>query len=258
MTAKELQLRRDYIVSQITELKKQISSFPDGHLVCTQNGKYIKMHHIMNGESMIIPKKNLAFAQILAEKKYLEARLQDLSAEKSAIDAFLKQYQQYTQKVPKLLNKAAYCNLLSSSVKPASQELAEWADASFETNTSHPEQLRHPCTSGHMVRSKSEVLIDQALFTHQIPFRYECILKLGEVTVFPDFTLRHPHTGNIFIWEHFGKMDYGSYAQNAFQKMQLYNSFGYIPTINLITTFETKDHPLTIKVIENVIQHYFL
>ena len=258
LTAKELQFRRDNLMSQIAELKKQISSFPNGHLVCIQNGKYMKMQHVVDGKVTIIPKKQQDLARALAEKKFLEARLQDLCAEQEAIHAFLKHYQRHTSKVAQLLNKPAYRTLLSSSVKPVSQELAEWANEPFETNMTHPEQLRHPCLSGHMVRSKSEVLIAQSLFTHQIPFRYECSLKLGEVTVFPDFTLRHPESGNFFIWEHFGKMDYAPYAQNAFQKMQLYNSFGYVPTINLITTYETKEHPLTTKAIEHVIQQYFL
>ena len=76
--------------------------------------------------------------------------------------------------------------------------------------------------------------------------------------MFPDFTVRHPQSGEFYIWEHFGKIDIPSYAQNSFQKMQLYTSSGYIPTINLITTYETKEHPLTAKKIEDIVQQYFL
>lgn len=82
-------------------------------------------------------------------------------------------------------------------------------------NPVHPEHLKHPCLSGHLVRSKSELLIDQALFTHQIPFRYECALKLNDLTLYPDFTIRHPETGQFFYWEHFGMMDSPTYSQNA-------------------------------------------
>ena len=128
----------------------------------------------------------------------------------------------------------------------------------YEKNQSHPNALRHNCISGNVVRSKSEVLIDHALFTHQIPFRYECALKLGEITIYPDFTIRHPKTGKFYYWEHFGIMDSVSYSQNAYQKLQLYTSNGYIPTINLITTFETNEYPLSMETIENVISHYFL
>ena len=205
-----------------------------------------------------IPRKNLDFARKLAHKKLLTAQLEDLLHEENAVNDFLKHYQNHISKTEKLLSKPAYQELIFSSFHPASYKLAEWASSSYEHNSSHPEQLRHPCFSGHMVRSKSEVLIDQSLFTHQIPFRYEYALKLGDLTFFPDFTIRHPQSGEYFYWEHFGLMDHPAYSQNAFQKLQIYSAHGYIPTINLITTFETKEHPLNIETIENIIRQFFL
>ena len=258
MSIQEQKVRRQQVQSQINKLEKQLTHFPPGHIICIQNGKYIKMQHILDGKPTTISTKNQEFAKKLMQKKYLDACLHDLNAEKKAIDSYIQQYQHYTSKVDQLLQKPAYEKMLNASMKPMSQELADWAAEPFETNPSHPEQLRHSCMSGHIVRSKSEALIDQSLYTHQIPFRYECQLKLGEVTVFPDFTVRHPQSGEFFIWEHFGKIDTPSYAQNAFQKMQLYTASGYIPTINLITTYETKDHPLTAKKIEDIVQQYFL
>ena len=57
------------------------------------------------------------------------------------------------------------------------------------------------------MRSKSEAMIAMSLYVQKIPYRYECELKLGSITLFPDFTIRHPETGEIFYWEHFGMMD---------------------------------------------------
>jgi hypothetical protein len=37
-----------------------------------------------------------------------------------------------------------------------------------------------------------------------------------------NFTIRHPHTGKIFYWEHFGKMDNESYAKNTIAKLSFY------------------------------------
>ena len=122
----------------------------------------------------------------------------------------------------------------------------------------HPEQLSHLSISGHILRSKSEVIIDTALFSNRIPFRYECALSLGFKTFFPDFTIRHPKTKDFFYWEHFGMMDSPAYSQNAFNKLQLYNAHGIIPTINLITTYETKDQPLNSQYVQHLIEHYFL
>ena len=53
-------------------------------------------------------------------------------------------------------------------------------------------------------------------------------------------------------------MDDLSYSKNTFSKLELYNSHGLIPSVNLITTFETKNNPLNSQMIEKIIQHYFL
>lgn len=112
--------------------------------------------------------------------------------------------------------------------------------------------------AGIRVRSKSEALITMLLYTNKIPFRYECALTLGETTVYPDFTIRHPETKKTFYWEHFGLMDQPYYAQNTYSKLKLYTDHGIYPSIHLLTTYETQDHPLDSLLVENLIQTYFL
>ena len=41
-------------------------------------------------------------------------------------------------------------------------------------------------------------------------------------TIYPDFTIRHPMTGETFYWEHFGIMDDSQYCNNALSKLQRY------------------------------------
>jgi len=84
------------------------------------------------------------------------------------------------------------------------------------------------CARNHN-RYKSEVFIDMALFTNNIPFRYECALELGHSTLYPDFTIRHPKTGEICYWEHFGLMDDPSYRnyQGILLVKQLSSRFQY-------------------------------
>ena len=78
-----------------------------------------------------------------------------------------------------------------------------------------------------------------------IPYRYECALELDEFITYPDFTIMHPITVKLFYWEHFGLMDDPHYCQKHFLKLQNYISHGIIPSINLITTYETKSPPWT-------------
>ena len=82
--------------------------------------------------------------------------------------------------------------------------MQKWCAESYETNSSHPENLIHTTLAGHKVRSKSEVIIANLLYTNHIPYRYEAALALNELTVYPDFTILHPTTQQFFYWEHFG------------------------------------------------------
>lgn len=188
----------------------------------------------------------------------MSLRATDLIHEKKALDFYLRHHKQEPTQADILLNDSEYRNLLLPHFTPLSKELADWQNSLFPTNPKHPEQLSIKTNSGHYVRSKSEALIDMALFSHQIPFRYECKLTLGTHVLYPDFTIRHPKTGNTFYWEHFGLMDNPSYCKNVSLKLQQYSLNGIIPSIQLITTYETGAHPLNSELIEKIIEHYFL
>ncbi len=147
-------------------------------------------------------------------------------------------------------------SLLSDNPLLSPPNWQEWMNTPFETNPFHPESKIHTGISGNTLRSKSEYMIDAALFSAQIPFRYECQLILGDSTFYPDFTILHPVTGQIIYWEHFGLMDQPSYAAKTFHKLNLYSSHDILLNSNLIATFETASHPLTYTQIERIIEAF--
>lgn len=237
---------------------KGTKNTPRWKLICSQNGSRVKWYVSDGHTKTYLPKKYRAVAEQLAKKKYLTLSLEDLSHEIRALDFYLSHHSNDTGKTEHLLTDIqGYQELLSSYFQTSSQQLSNWLNASYEQNPKHPEQLIHKTASGKLVRSKSEAMIELYLYTKRIPSRYECALQLGETTVYPDFTILHPDTGELFYWEHFGMMDESYYYQKVFPKLQLYTSYGIIPSINLITTFETKRNPLSSEVIEKTIEHYF-
>ncbi len=242
--------------NQIQNLKNQINALPSGNLSCAGNGNHYKWYQCDNHTSTYIPKKNKELAEQLALKKYLCLLLEDLSHEQRAIQFYLSHHSN-TKKAHLLLNKPEYKALLAPYFTPLSQELSEWMNSSYKRNPKHTELLLHKSSSGNLVRSKSEAIIDMLLYLNKIPFRYECALQLGDVTLFPDFTIRHPKNGATYYWEHFGLMDNLAYSQNVCNKLQLYTSHGIVPSIQLITTYETKENPLSADTVEKIIAHYF-
>ena len=158
-----------------------------------------------------------------------------------------------------LLGHEEYSKLLGQSVYSVKQELQEWMAEEYDRCRIHPENLIVKATLGKYVRSKSEAIIDKLLFNAGIPFRYEDKLVLGDNTIYPDFTVRHPRTAEYYYWEHFGLLDDPKYvSESVCRKIKLYSDNGIIPSVNMIFTFETKSHPLSIETVERIIWEYFL
>lgn len=246
------------IETQINTLKNKIQNLPAGKLICSKNQNRYKWYQSDGHSKTYIPKSNRKLAEDLATKKYLSLSLEDLENEKRAIQFYLNHHAP-TGKAEKLLTESSeYQNLLSPYFSPLNQELSDWMNSPYEHNISHSENLKHNSISGNILRSKAESMIDMLLFIHKIPFRYECPLQLNEKIIYPDFTIRHPKTGEYYYWEHFGMMDDPTYSKSTYLKLQLYNSCGIIPSIQLITTYETSEHPLSAEQIEKIIEYYFL
>ena len=250
---------RDRLELKMIEIEKQLKELPEGKLFCVSNGKYYKWYCSDGHNQVYIPKRERKLAEKLAIKKYLLYLYKELKQEKDAIDFYLKHHKEGMKKSEKMIiDMPEYSELLLPYFQPLVEEYRQWMDASYECNTKYPEQLIHKASRNKRVRSKSEVLIDMVLTKYNIPFRYECALRIGETTVYPDFTIRHPRTGEIYYWEHFGMMDSPSYRKNVCMKLQNYISNGVIPSIQLITTYESKEKPLELDTIEKVIKEYFL
>lgn len=232
---------------------------PEGKLLCAKNGKRYKWY-LSNGSNPIyLKKKEKHLAEQLAEKKYLQLKKEDLLLELKAINSYLRIKSKTNDAADKLLTEASgYSALLKEKFKVESEELFKWQTEEYVKNNNFIENLKHRTSSGGMVRSKSEVIIDTVLYKNKIPYRYECALKLGGRIVYPDFTIRHPKTGEIFYWEHFGAMDDPNYYKNVFSKLEEYTAHGIVPNINLITTYETAEYPLGIYEVENMVERYFL
>lgn len=53
-------------------------------------------------------------------------------------------------------------------------------------------------------------------------------------------------------------MDIPSYRDKAYNKLKTYGEYGIIPSPNLITTFETQNHPINSSEIERLIAEHFM
>ena len=245
-----------YLCKKIASVEAQLAELPPGTISCKKNGKHYQWIHVLNNQKLYLPKNERPLAEQLALKRYLSKSLQDLNREKKAILSFLKHYPA-TKNTDILFTKFPELKNLLQSYSFSANPAAQWVSEPYPQNPHHPEHLIHECISGNKVRSKSESIIDSFLFLNKIPYRYECQLILGSTILYPDFTILHPETNKIYYWEHFGRMDDPAYARKTANKLQLYISHQIIPSLQLITTYETPEAPLSSSLVEATIAHYF-
>lgn len=194
----------------------------------------------------------------MALRKYLTSLLEELLQEKKAIN-FYDRHRPKAIKSSILLQDVSlgYSELLAPYFQLSPSHTA-WMQETYDRNSKNSENLIYKAVNGISVRSKSEAIIAMLLYTNKIPFRYECALNLGDIIFYPDFTILHPKTEQLYYWEHFGLMDSPGYRQNAFSKQQLYAAHGILPSVHLLTTYENQAYPLNTELVEKMIYYYFL
>ncbi|MCR5557781.1 MAG: hypothetical protein K6F75_09520 [Butyrivibrio sp.] len=240
-----------------TKTEYENTIFPEGDLVVNKNGNYYKYFNIADGERKLIPSSNKELIQKLALKKYYERQIYAYQREISAIKKYLKTMPNKTEDdlfkstpVYKELMKPMVGNLL---------DITEWEAEEYVKSKDYPENLILNTIKGDKVRSKSEAIIADELFRLKVPYRYECRLMVGNTFLHPDFTAINKRTGEIYIWEHFGRVDDSGYLnRNCIGKMIKYLNAGYYPTINMITTYETIKDPFTSIQAKEMIEQYLL
>src|SRR5690606_20472853 len=110
------------------------------------------------------------------------------------------------------------------------------------------EGLVHRTSRGVAVRSKSELLIAEALESAGILYEYEKPLTLGGITRYPDFTIEDEMSGRTVYWEHLGMLDRQDYQERWKEKLAWYRGHGVLPLEEggdgeavLVTTIETPE-----------------
>ena len=254
------QIKEEYnrICHHINCIQSELQTLPPGKLLCCHQQNTAKWYLCDKKQRIYIPKSKRALAEKLARKKYLSLLLNDLENEQKALTYYLKHHSHCQKSEELITTPSEYRNLLAPYFKPLSQELNDWMNFPYEKNMEYPENLIYKGVNDTYLRSKSEVMIDMLLRIHQLPFRYECALPLGNTVIYPDFTIRHPDSGALYYWEHFGMMDHPPYIEKTTNKLNLYATHGITPGIQLITTYETKNTPLNPDIVEKLIRLFFM
>ncbi len=91
------------------------------------------------------------------------------------------------------------------------------------------EGLIHRTSTGVAVRSKSELLVYEALRHAGFQPEYEKALMLGGSTRYPDFTIDDEISGRTVYWEHLGMLERDEYRRSWEKKLAWYRANKVLP-----------------------------
>ena len=256
----ELLKRKNCLLHMKRNLQERTYDNAEGSLRINGSGNRVQYFHKMKGGNVLgtyISKKNIALAQTLAQKDYDRKVIRSIEQEIKAIEKYLSSIpQNAAEDVYKSLHVERQ-KLIHPLRETDEQFVRRWEEVSFlgkEIDESVPVLLTE---KGERVRSKSEMIIADLLYSAGIPYRYECPLYLeGYGKVYPDFTILNIRKRKEMYWEHLGMMDDTNYVEKALRKVAYYEKNGIVIGDNLILTWETKNIPINQGVIRRQIERH--
>lgn len=262
----ELEKRRAELLRLITECEEIIACAPQGTLRVVKNGKKIQYYWRMNTQDIrgkYIQRKDEWIAHALAQKDYCAKFLKEAKKEKEQIDQILQTFglQNLTNVYEKFNNYRK--EIINPLIETDETFVERWEKEEYKGKNFRDEgyeaESEYYTKRQERVRSKSEILIANALFDMGIPYKYECPLLLKKIgLVYPDFTLLRTKTREVCYLEHFGMMDDESYQIHFFKKLSTYTKNGIILGKNFYMTFESKAKPLSIPDLERQLREWML
>lgn len=132
-------------------------------------------------------------------------------------------------------------------------EIVEFKNCFYEAG------LIHKTAHGELVRSKSEVIIADALYDNEIEYIYEKEINLNEDGIkTPDFTIEDAESGKVFYWEHCGMMSDAKYRCRWEAKQAVYRKHNIIEGENLIVSYDDENGGIDSQVIRALVKERLL
>lgn len=259
---KELLVRKAFLETEITKIKNRLEQAPEGSLHVSKKKNAYQFYLRNNSKPLIekyITNKDRSLAVSLAQKDYDTRLLKTLREQLKVIEGFLKSYdgsapQQIFEKLSEARKQLVTPEFLSDE-----EFINRWQNTPYDRLGFGKDDPEYYTAKGERVRSKSEILIADALLRHNIPYRYEYPLySHGVLIAAPDFNCLNVRLRKDYYWEHLGMMGNEDYSDRNVSKIAKYTLADDFDETSLILTMETDRKPLNTKVIEEKIRRYLL
>ncbi len=244
----------------IRRKERLLQKAPSGTVRICVNGKRVQYYHRPHSSETngsYIRKRDRSLAEALAQKDYDSQVLHCAKREREILQNWLRQNYPATP-LELYEDYSPYRKALIVPDEISDEEFAaRWQQQAYGRKEFREDAPEYYTDRGEQVRSKSEVLIANALAKMGVPYHYEKPLELtGLGTIHPDFTVLHKTKRTTLYLEHLGMMDDPEYCHMALERLTCYEKNGIYPVKQLILFHETMRHPLNMKLVHSMIQAY--
>lgn len=254
--------RAIHLRSIINEKEESLENAPKGILVAAYhngNPQYYKRDspHARTGTYLKQSERDIAVA--LAQKDYDQRVLKCATAELNTLTKLIQRYEKGTPEDVYSHLSPARRELVTPILLPDDEFVAQWLATPYDGKGFSEGYPEFYTDKNLRVRSKSEIFIANKYDALGIPTLYEKPIHLkGFGLVYTDFTLLNVRLRKEFFHEHLGMMDDPKYIEENMPKIQAYMKNGYLPGKNLILTFETKECPFDVRIIDDIAKQFLL
>ena len=252
--------RRDILEKTITKLHS--NKYREDVNLKVENRKKSIQYQIYKkrnqSETKYLKKSELAIAAKLAQRDYEKQVIKSIEEELKGISKFVKSMPDKSyEDIYNYLSRGRKA-IVTPIVLTDEQYAKAWQEEKFVGKKIEAGTVGFETQRGEIVRSKSEVIIADALYFAKIPYHYEKPIKIGKRIIYPDFTVLNVKTRKEYYWEHLGMLDDEEYLNKSLLKLELYEQNNIREGENLILSRETRFHPLNTSSVKDKIKYYLL
>ncbi len=241
------------------QLEKRIQMHEDGKLnICSSKGKPHYYKYVKGKKKEYLKLERMNEIKAMAQKEYDVKIIERLEKRIMCANCLLDEYESGLSDVYSQLSSYRK-ELVVPIIGDINQSISLWyAEHPGEQNP-YVREATYQTERGEQVRSKSEKIIADLLYSMDIPYVYEPKLFLEDGTVFyPDFLLYCKSDRKTIAYEHFGMMGDEEYSKGALRKIRTYHCNGYWYGENLIYSMESTLSPLDARHIRRMLEKYLL
>lgn len=256
---------RKQLENMLEEAKMRLQTAPEGYLRISGKSRGVEYYYKnvdrknrSNDNGRYIKKREIEFAQRIAQRDYDAVLVKHTEKRIKAIETFLKNCDETNIKTIYEKMNPYRRELITPPIISDEEYIKQWQSVRYEGKSFVDNAQEIITERGERVRSKSEKIIADKLYTLGIPYRYEYPITLeGNIKIYPDFTiLKMPQREEVYL-EHFGLMDNSEYMDSVIYKLNTYERNGIYLGVNLFMTHETSKVPLNTRALDGMIKQLF-